>query len=158
MAISPYEIENRVLAELLPDERARRDAHLRRIPIPIGTVLYESGVVPSHIYFPTTAIISLHCGLENGVSPAVAVVGNEGVVGFAPFTGGESTPSRAIGHRAGYAYRLARERLKEECNRHGRMLQVLLRYTLVVPSYRLLTNSTRSLIWPGARLSPMQLS
>ena len=43
--------------------------------------------------------------------------------------GGETTPSRAIVQSAGYAYRLTGNRLKQEFNRHGEMLHVLLRYT-----------------------------
>jgi CRP-like cAMP-binding protein len=43
--------------------------------------------------------------------------------------GGETTPSRAIVQSAGAAYRLDRKRLKLEFNRHGQLLQVLLRYT-----------------------------
>jgi CRP-like cAMP-binding protein len=43
--------------------------------------------------------------------------------------GGETTPSRAIVQSAGSAYRLTGARLKEEFNRHGQMLHLLLRYT-----------------------------
>jgi len=67
--------------------------------------------------------------MENGASAEIAVVGNEGVIGVSLFMGGETTPSRAIVQSAGSAYRLAGYRLKQEFNRHGEMLQVLLRYT-----------------------------
>jgi CRP-like cAMP-binding protein len=43
--------------------------------------------------------------------------------------GGETTPSRALVQSAGQAYRLSRIRLKQEFNRHGSLLHVLLRYT-----------------------------
>ncbi|MCY1356539.1 Crp-like helix-turn-helix domain protein [compost metagenome] len=43
--------------------------------------------------------------------------------------GGESTPSRAIVQSAGHAYRLSGQRIKDEFNRHGEMLQLMLRYT-----------------------------
>ena len=43
--------------------------------------------------------------------------------------GGESTPSRAIVQSAGSAYRLLGQRLKDEFNRHGELLQLMLRYT-----------------------------
>jgi CRP-like cAMP-binding protein len=57
------------------------------------------------------------------------VVGNEGAVGVSLFMGGETTPSRAVVQSAGFAYKLSSRALKEEFNRHGYMLQLLLRYT-----------------------------
>ena len=67
--------------------------------------------------------------MKDGASAEIAVVGNEGAIGVALFMGGETTPSRAIVQSAGFAYRLTGKRLKEEFNRHGQMLHVLLRYT-----------------------------
>jgi len=97
--------------------------------MPFGMVLYESGVVLRHIYFPVDSIVSLLYVLNNGASAEIAVVGNEGAVGVSLFMGGETTPSRAVVQSAGTAYRLGRARLKEEFNRHGELLHVLLRYT-----------------------------
>jgi CRP-like cAMP-binding protein len=82
-----------------------------------------------HVYFPTDSIISLLYVMENGASAEISVVGNEGLIGVALFMGGESTPSRAIVQSAGSAYRLLGQRLKDEFNRHGDLLQLMLRYT-----------------------------
>ena len=46
----------------------------------------------NHVYFPTTAIVSLLYVIENGASAEIAVVGNEGIVGIALFMGGETHP------------------------------------------------------------------
>ena len=62
----------------------------------LGDVLYESGDKLRHVYFPTTAIVSLLYVMEDGASAEIAVVGNEGMVGVSLFMGGETTPSRAI--------------------------------------------------------------
>jgi CRP-like cAMP-binding protein len=56
-------------------------------------------------------------------------VGNEGILGIALFMGGETTPSRAVVQSAGHGYRLQAELLKNEFNRAGPMLHLLLRYT-----------------------------
>jgi CRP-like cAMP-binding protein len=56
-------------------------------------------------------------------------VGNEGAIGVSLFMGGETTPSRGIVQSAGSAYRLSGRRLKQEFERHGQLLHVLLRYT-----------------------------
>jgi CRP-like cAMP-binding protein len=82
-----------------------------------------------HVYFPTDSIVSLLYVMENGSSAEISVVGNEGVVGVSLFMGGESTPSRALVQSAGYAYRLLSQRMKDEFNRHGEMLLLMLRYT-----------------------------
>ena len=54
---------------------------LEAVDLPLGLVLYESGEILSHVYFPTTAIVSLLYVMEDGGSTKIAVVGNEGVVG-----------------------------------------------------------------------------
>ena len=87
--------------------------------MPLGSVLYEPGVALSHVYFPTTAIVSLLYVMENGASAEIAVVGNEGVVGISLFMGGESTPSRAVVQSAGIGLRLRAPVMKEEFNRAG---------------------------------------
>lgn len=103
--------------------------YLELIPLPLGKVIYESGDALRHVYFPTDCIVSLLYVMESGASAEISVVGNEGLIGVAVFMGGESTPSRAIVQSAGHAYRLLDQRLKDEFNRHGDMLQLMLRYT-----------------------------
>ena len=97
--------------------------------MPLGTVLYEPGDTLRYAFFPTDSIVSLLYVMEDGASAEISVVGNDGVIGVSLFLAGETTPSRAIVQSAGSAYRLTGRRLKEEFNRHGQMLHVLLRYT-----------------------------
>jgi CRP-like cAMP-binding protein len=92
-------------------------------------VLYEPGSTLTHVYFPTTAIVSLLYVMNNGESAEIAVVGNEGVLGVSLFMGGESTSSRAVVQSAGGAYRLTAERMREEFYRAGPVFHLLLRYT-----------------------------
>ena len=102
---------------------------LEPVDLPLGQVLYEPGGVLSHIYFPTTAIISLLYVMEDGASAEIAVVGNEGLVGISLFMGGESTPSRAVVQSAGAGLRMNAAQLKEELEQSGSVLRLLLRYT-----------------------------
>jgi CRP-like cAMP-binding protein len=120
---------NQILRALPPEERERLYPHLQRIALPLGTVIYESGARLRHIYFPIDCIVSLLYVLKSGASAEIAVVGNDGAVGVSLFMGGESTPSRAVVQSTGFAYRLTRARLKQEFERHGSLLSVLLRYT-----------------------------
>ena len=121
--------QNLLLAALSPPERERIYPHLQRVPMALGKVLYESGDLLRHVYFPTDSIISLLYVMADGASAEISVVGNEGLIGVALFMGGETTPSRAIVQSAGSAYRLVGQRLKEEFHRNGAMQLLLLRYT-----------------------------
>jgi len=121
--------QNHLLAALSADERERVYPALQLVQMPLGKVLYESGDVLRHVYFPTDSIISLLYVLADGASAEISVVGNEGIIGVALFMGGETTPSRAIVQSAGYAYRLIGQRLKDEFHRNGQAQLLLLRYT-----------------------------
>lgn len=122
-------LQNHLLAGLPAEVHARLLPHMDLITLPLGKVLYESGDALRHVYFPTDSIVSLLYVMESGASAEISVVGNEGLIGVAVFMGGESTPSRAIVQSGGSAYRLPGQRLKDEFNRHGELLQLLLRYT-----------------------------
>ena len=121
--------QNHLLAALSAAERTRLYPHLRLIQMPLGKVLYESGDVLRHVFFPTDSIVSLLYVLADGASAEISVVGNEGLIGVALFMGGETTPSRAIVQSAGYAYQLVGQQLKDEFHRNGEMQILLLRYT-----------------------------
>ena len=121
--------KNQLLAALPDVEWQRWLPQLEPVDMPLGLVLYESGATLSHVYFPTTAIVSLLYVMENGASAEIAVVGNEGIVGISLFMGGESTQSRAVVQSAGKGFRLKAQIVKEEFNRAGPVLHLLLRYT-----------------------------
>ena len=121
--------KNRLLAMLPATEWQRWETQLELVELPLSRVLYESGKKLSHVYFPTTAIVSLLYVMENGASAEIAVVGNEGLVGISLFMGGDTTPSRAVVQSAGYGYRLRADLVKDEFNRAGPVLRLLLRYT-----------------------------
>ncbi len=125
----PSPQQNHLLAALSPEVQGRLFPHLQLVKLPLRSVLYESGRPMRHVYFPTDSIVSLQYMMENGASTAISVVGNEGLLGITLFMGGESTPNRSLVQSAGYAYRLPRARVKEEFNRHGQLLVLMLRYT-----------------------------
>ena len=124
--------QNHLLNALSPAARERLYSHLELVEMPLGKVLYESGDVLRHVYFPTDSIVSLLYVMEAGASAEIAVVGNEGLIGVALFMGGETTTNRAIVQSAGYAYRLLGQKLKDEFHRNGELQFLLLRYTLAL--------------------------
>jgi len=129
MALAPDHQLNRLLAALPPPDLRRWLPQMESVEMPLGHVLYESGRTLSHVYFPTTAIVSLLYVMENGASAEIAVVGHEGVVGISLFMGGESTPSRAVVQSAGQGLRLRANVIKQEFEQAGPAMHLLLRYT-----------------------------
>ena len=120
---------NRLLAALPETEWQSWLPKLELVTLPLGMVLYESGDVMRHVYFPTDAIVSLLYVMRSGASAEIAVVGNEGLVGVALFMGGGSTPSRAVVQSAGNAFRLRSDHMKTAFEAGGPVMHLLLRYT-----------------------------
>jgi CRP-like cAMP-binding protein len=120
---------NQLLAALPQPEWQRWIPHLEPVTLALGQVLYESGDSMKHVYFPTSAIVSLLYVMEDGASAEIAVVGFEGIVGISLFMGGGSTPSRAVVQSAGRGFRLKAPIILEEFNRSGPVLHLMLRYT-----------------------------
>ena len=121
--------QNHLLGQLPAEDYGRLLPELEPVPLPLGWALYESGGVPQYVYFPTTSIVSLLHVMADGASAEIAVVGNEGVVGIAPFVGSDTTPPPAMVQSAGTGYRLKGSLLKGEFERAGVLQHLLLRYT-----------------------------
>ena len=121
--------QNHLLHALPGADFERISSHLEFVSLKLGDVLYEPGIKLRHVYFPTTAIISLLYVMEDGASAEIAIVGNEGILGISLFMGGDTTPSRAVVQSAGYGYRLKAEMLTREFERFGPTMHLLLRYT-----------------------------
>jgi len=129
MDTRPLKEQNWLFKSLPAPEWERLHPHIQEFDMPLGLVLAESGDKMNHVYFPTTAIVSLLYGLENGASAEIAVVGNEGCVGIAIFMGGQSTLSSAVVQSAGKSYRINAQIILEEFGKAGPLMHLFLRYT-----------------------------
>jgi CRP-like cAMP-binding protein len=143
---------NHLLASLQAADAARWLDRLEVVELELGQVLYESGRPQSHVYFPTTSIVSLLYVLRDGASAEIAVVGREGVVGIALFMGGETTPSRAVVQSAGGALRMRSADIKAEVTESLDSLHHLLRYTQA-----LITQMTQTAVCNRHHLLDQQL-
>ena len=126
--------QNYILRALSPSEFERISPNLELVSMACGEVIFEVNEKMQYAYFPTTANASLLCGLEDGASVEVAVVGNEGLLGVSVFLGGKSSLTQASIYTAGYAYRISAKSLHEALDRSGgrragTLQQVLLRYS-----------------------------
>ena len=133
--------QNALLASLDAMSYARLRPQLEWVSLPHGRVVCEAGVKPSHVYFPTSGIVSLSCELENGTAVEVALTGNEGLVGVQVLMGGSAATSRAVVRSAGFGYRLPAEALKGELEACPPLRQSLLPY-----AQALMTQVTRTAV------------
>jgi CRP-like cAMP-binding protein len=121
--------QNHLLAAFPPAVYQEWLPVLESVAMPLGTVLYESGTTMSHLYFPTTAIVSMLYVMKNGESAEVAVVGNEGLVGIGLFMGGGSTPSRALVQNGGRGYRVPAAFAKQQFESSPPVMHLFLSFT-----------------------------
>ena len=120
--------ENHLLAALPTEEWQKFANQLEIVRLQRGQVLSDHGEKITHLYFPTTAIVSLMYTMENGGSVEIAAVGNEGVVGVPVLTGGETMPSRAQVHSAGFGYRISATAFKQHFQQSPFMHRLMLLY------------------------------
>ena len=120
--------ENYLLGALAQGECAQLQSQLELVPMPRGQVLYVSGGAARYVYFPTTSIVSMIYAMEDGACSEIALIGKEGVLGAPVFLGGGSSPNRAVVLSAGHGYRINAQSLRDEFNRAGPLLRVLLRF------------------------------
>jgi CRP-like cAMP-binding protein len=117
---------NRFLAALDATDMARWLPHLCALDLPAGHVLVRAREKPQHVYFPTTAIVSLVHVQEDGSTVEVAVTGREGFVGVPVATGGDVMPYQAVMQIPGQVWRLPADLLRAEIARGGLVLRQLL--------------------------------
>lgn len=120
---------NHLLAGLSEDERRRWWPRLERVDLVPGQVLHEPGAAFTDVYFPTGGVVALLFPFEDGTSAQMGVVGNEGMVGVSLLLGGLSTTSRDVVQSAGPGFRIGATAVREECDRQGPGMHLLLRYT-----------------------------
>jgi CRP-like cAMP-binding protein len=121
--------QNQLIASLSQDVFDRIFPHLELVAMPLGEIIYESGRKMNYIYFPTSAIISLHYIMENGAMAEIAGIGREGAHGISLLMGETSTTSRAAVYSSGHGYRIQARLMMDEFNRAGQAMRILLRYT-----------------------------
>lgn len=126
---------NDLLATLPDADWARWEPLLERVILPLGTMLCRSGAVPAHVYFPTTAIVSLLHTTVEGESTEIAVVGPEGMVGISLWMGGGFMPGDAVVQSPGEGFRLSAQAVAQEAQRGGPVLSLFLRYTQTLLEY-----------------------
>lgn len=130
---------NRLLFALPKKEYRRLLPELEQVTMPFAEVIYETGALIRHVYFPNDSVVSLLAEVADRSALEVGIVGREGVAGLSVFMGVDASPYRAIVQGAGTAMRMKASALRRESGRAGPLHHLLHLYT-----HSLLTQVSRS--------------
>ncbi|WP_248324055.1 MULTISPECIES: Crp/Fnr family transcriptional regulator [unclassified Caballeronia] len=119
---------NHLLGALPSNEWELVAADLELVQLRAGQLLCDSGKRIHHVYFPTTAVITLLHTMEDGGSVEVAAIGREGMTGVPVLTGGDTMPTRVQVQVAGSAYRMTASALRAHFGRSDLLRRITLLY------------------------------
>jgi len=122
-------VANLLLAALPSKEYQRLRPYLEEVALPFGEILYESGEIIRHVYFPNHGIVSLLSMVEERSTLEVGVVGNEGMVGISVFLGMGASLNQALVQGAGTAMSMKAEAMRKHVGHEGALPDLLRRYT-----------------------------
>ncbi len=129
MALHNGNFHNQLLISFSETDFQRWRPHLKLVELQADQVLYESGDQLQHIYFPTTAIVSLLHIMETGASTEIAMTGREGMVGISAFMGSNNTPCQGVTQQPGWAYRASADFVLHEFEISHHVMHTMLRFT-----------------------------
>lgn len=129
MSTATSSYANDLLAALPPAELERIRPHLKSTELETGQVLCRESRPSRHVYFPTTALVSLLCNTSSGEGVDVATTGSEGMVGISFGHSLAWGPGQAVVQCAGDAITLPVQVLEDEFARGGSLQWLTLRYT-----------------------------
>jgi CRP-like cAMP-binding protein len=125
-------IGNRILAALPPEQLARVLPHLSTIRLERDEVLYITGDEIRYVYFPISGLMSLLSTTETGSTVAVAMVGNEGIIGLPVILKNRMIPYEVTVQTETVVYRMKAEDLQHEFDRCEALHELMLRYLNVL--------------------------
>jgi CRP-like cAMP-binding protein len=123
---------NRLLAGLPADVYDRLRAAMTPVTLRHAELLYAMSEPITHVYFPTTALVSLMIVLEDGKQVEMAAVGREGLAGLPVALGSDSDGHVAMVQIPGQALRMGTSAFRAGLAATPELQQLLGRYALVL--------------------------
>ncbi len=99
------------------------------VELQLGQIVFDVGDPITHVYFPSTSIISMTHLLSEGESIEIAMVGAEGVLGMSALMGEPKSSVRSLVLKAGGAYRVQASWIKREFEHSHAVMQIMLRFS-----------------------------
>ncbi|MEQ8660387.1 MAG: helix-turn-helix domain-containing protein [Gammaproteobacteria bacterium] len=117
------------LLDALPRAPARRlIAGSSEVVLPAGLVLVEADAVVAHAYFPLTALIAMTAAAAPHESFAIALVGNEGMLGLTLLLGTQVAPLRSCVLGTGTALRMPAAQFRQALRDIPSLSRIVRRY------------------------------
>jgi CRP-like cAMP-binding protein len=125
-------MKNFLLSLLSPSDLKRLEPHLKPMRFEQHHALFEADQQIRHVYFPTSAVVSLVTALSTGESIEVAMIGLDGVVGASAALDGKVSLSRGIVQLGGEMVVCDTEALKSAALQSPKLLALLIRHEQTV--------------------------
>ena len=125
-------MKNLLLSLLLPSDLKYLEPHLKPARFDQHHVLFEADEQIRHVYFPTSAVVSLVVTLSTGEMVEAAMVGVDGVVGASAALDGKMALSRGIVQLGGEIIVCDPEALKSAALQSPKLLSLLIRHEQTV--------------------------
>ena len=123
---------NFLLSSLPSREYNRLLPHFDRVPLHFKDVVHDLGQPISHLYFPTSGMLSLLLARDgHRAGMEVGVVGREGMAGLSVFLGAVSESTRSMVQVPGEALRIHADKFRALVGRDSKLHELLLRYVHV---------------------------
>jgi CRP-like cAMP-binding protein len=125
---------NRLLDALPSDVREDLRPYLETVSLAANQPIHEPGATATHVFFPTSGLISLVATMTEGDSVEIGMIGREGMFNVAAFLGDDTPSQRAMVQLAGSALRMPTRWLRQKVRENASMSELLLRYAQVTLS------------------------
>lgn len=138
---------NHLFARVAASDRPRLFKRLEPVTLGAGTTLYVPGEPLTHVYFPSSGMISLIAETSDGLSAEAATIGREGAVGMSASGYVDAAFARCAVRIPGSAYRARAADFEDMidmspqlCSAVARWREVMLRMTLQLVACNALHN------------------
>jgi CRP-like cAMP-binding protein len=125
-------MKNILLSQLSRADLKLLEGHLKPAQFKQHDVLFEADQEIRHVYFPTTAVVSLVVTLSTGETIEAAMVGSDGVLGASAALDGRVSLSRGVVQLPGEAIICDFDVLKSAALQSTQLLALLIRHEQTV--------------------------
>ena len=121
-------LSNKILTALPGEDFQRLVPHLEPVSFAAGQTLFEQGEEAHYLFFPENCVVSSQCGMQDGKSVEVGMIGREGVAGLNAIFGPVSCRQEVNVTVSGSGLRARADDLRREFERTSTLRQSLDRF------------------------------
>jgi CRP-like cAMP-binding protein len=119
---------NFILAAIPDQEYTQMRDRLEPVELGVKDLMYQADEPIGHVYFPTTAVLSMVAHVDREAAVEVATIGREGMAGLPVFLGVTASPNTVFAQIPGGALRMRADQLHEVLTGDGALHRQLHRY------------------------------